>query len=128
MAQDNGLQMLDTTLATNGLGTLELVVPQSENIGVKYQAVEDACQSLRSYAQELTDFIEELRTAQANILSGWSGAAADEFAMGFPKLIQAFEEIPPAVQSVAEWAEATKSDYAAEDAKTASGIQATLGM
>lgn len=128
MAQLN-LQRLDTSLATKGLGTFDLPTVEEDKLGSENQIVTEACDILKQRAGRLEELKEDLETAKASLLDGeWTGQAADDFATAFPKMISAFEEIAPCINSLANWAESTMEAYDAVDSAAANRMNNILGL
>lgn len=123
------LVSLESSLATQGLGSFELPVTQEECVGGKKQIVEDAFDILLQKARKMQDFKEELEAAKTSLLDGsWTGQAADDFAAAFPGMTTAFENIAPCIQSLAEWAQSTMQAYEAVDTATAGILNSILGV
>lgn len=122
-----GLQRVDASLASKGLGTFELPVVEENKLGGKKQVVTDACDVLKQKASRMEAFRDELEAAKTSLLDGdWTGQAADDFAAAFPQMINAFEEIAPCIQSLAAWAESTMTAYDAGDNATAMQLNEIL--
>ena len=122
------LQRLDSSLATNGLGTFDLPVVDVDQVGGASQVVEEACGILKQKAGRLEELKDELDAAKVSLLDGdWTGQAADEFAAAFPKMISAFEEIAPCINSIATWAESTMEAYGSVDNTIAEQLRNILG-
>lgn len=118
---------MDTSLATNGLGTLELTATHVETVGGNADAVFDACDNLTKLASNMGDFMDELTAEMNHILDGWEGEAAVTLENQFPTLITAFGEIPGCITSIANWASTTMQNYMEIDSKTASAMGEILG-
>lgn len=122
------LVSLESSLATQGLGSFELPTTQEECVGGNQQIVTDACDILMQKARKMQEFKDELETAKTSLLDGsWTGQAADDFATAFPGMTSAFENIAPCIQSMAEWADSTMSAYAAVDTAAAGVLTSILG-
>ncbi len=123
------LVSLESSLATQGLGSFELPTTQEECVGGNQQIVADACDILLQKARKMQEFKEELETAKTSLLDGsWTGQAADDFAAAFPGMTSAFENIAPTIQSLAEWADSAMQAYAAVDAATADVLTNILSV
>lgn len=98
-------------LATSGLDSFELSTADVESRGTNPQIVESASSALRSESTSIGNFVSELETTKSQLLANWKGESATKFETNFPKLIQAFEQIPKCVTSIADWAEEVKDAY-----------------
>ena len=119
---------MNTSLATNGLGEFNLSgAARTDTIGGSAAMVNAACDNLNGYASGLDTFIEDLTVQKDAILVGWEGEAADMLREQFPRLIEAFTEIPPSIRSIADWARSTMNNYVSVDSTTAARISEIMG-
>lgn len=98
-------------LATSGLDDLTLSAADVESRGTNPSIVENACSELEAESAQIDGFVAELENTKSQLLASWEGVSADRFASNFPKLIQAFQQIPKCVNSIATWAEEVKDAY-----------------
>lgn len=98
-------------LATSGLDDFTLPAADVESRGTNPTIVENACSELEAESAKITGFISELDSTKTQLLLSWEGESADKFAANFPKLIEAFQDIPKCVNSIAAWAEEVKDAY-----------------
>lgn len=119
---------MNTTVAQNGLGELNLTgLANTDNVGGSTSAVSTACDNLYNYAGSLDSFIDELTEQKDAILLGWEGTAADMLRDNFPKLIEAFEDIPPSIRSIADWATSRMNNLSSLDENAAASLSDILG-
>ena len=98
---DNGMIQ---QLAASGLGELNIPSADIESLGTNSQIVSEACEILDAQSGDIESLIQELEINKAQLLANWEGQTAENFAQSFPKLIEAFREVPPAVKSVSTFA------------------------
>lgn len=98
-------------LAVSGLDEFTLPAADVESRGTNPTIVENACSELEAESANITGFISELDSTKTQLLLNWEGESADNFAGQFPKLIEAFGNIPTCVNSIAAWAEEVKDAY-----------------
>lgn len=119
---------MQSTLSVSGMPELNLTgLATTDTVGGSASTVQSACENLYAYADNLKTFIENLETQEQQILKGWEGTAADTLEQQFPGLIEAFNQIPPAIRSLADWASSTMNSYTKLDEDTASTISQILG-
>lgn len=123
-----GLQKVDTDLATSGIGEFCLPKVDLERLGGNKTQVSGSSENLMQLARNLGGLRAELETLRSSLLDGsWTGQAADEFAVQFPRVIEAFERIEPCIRSIADWAQSTMNSYETADNATASILGEILG-
>lgn len=98
-------------LATSGLDDFTLPAADVESRGTNPTIVENACSNLEAESAKIDSFVNELESTKTQLLLNWVGESADKFETNFPKLIQAFQDIPKCVNSIAAWAEEVKDAY-----------------
>jgi len=97
------------------LPEFNLNVAGGTETGIDPTVVSQACDGLTEQVQVLKNFSMELTDRQQQIMQGWEGEAAEKLQTMFPTLIDAFDEIPTCVNSIAEWATSYASALIAID-------------
>lgn len=119
---------MNTSLATNGMPELTLSnMAVTDTVGGSSGTVAAACDNLYTCAGSLDTFIDNLTAQNDEILKDWEGDAADTLRSEFPKLIEAFTQIPSSIRSIADWASSTMNSYVSADSETASKISQIMG-
>lgn len=98
-------------LASSGLDEFSLPAADTDSRGTNPTVVENACSTLDAESASIDAFVAELESTKSQLLANWEGESATKFETNFPKLIQAFQQIPKCVGSIADWAEEVKEAY-----------------
>lgn len=98
-------------LATSGLDDFTLPAADVESRGTNSTIVESACSDLEAESAKIESFVNELDITKTQLLLNWDGDSAAKFETKFPNLIQAFQDIPKCINSIATWAEEVKDAY-----------------
>lgn len=98
-------------LATSGLDDFTLPAADVESRGTNPTIVESASSDLEAESAQISSFVADLENTKTQLLASWEGESATKFEANFPKLIQAFQDIPKCVNSIAAWAEEVKDAY-----------------
>ena len=98
-------------LAVEGLGDLTLSKADVESRGTNPAIVESACSCLEAESAQIDSLVSDMESTKTQLLASWEGESAAKFEANFPKLIQAFQQIPKCINLIATWAEEVKDAY-----------------
>lgn len=114
---------MDTSLMTIGLPEFNVTpISNADTISVSADVVNTACDNLNNYAASLDSFIRDIEDQKEEILRDWEGAAADQFRITFPKMIEALQAVPVSIRSISGWTMSTKKAFENIDQRTAEAI------
>ena len=105
---------MDTTL-TKGLEEFTIPEAITDTKGADTSNVSTACNQLNDQATSMQSFASNLEGQMESILVDWQGEAADKFKNEYPRFLESFKKISPCLQSIAEWASSTTSNYSTAD-------------
>ena len=119
---------MDTSLATNGLGEFTLPAANTDAVGVDTAKVNTVITNLEAKVTELTTLATDLETSGNEIMTGWEGAAKDQFSADYPAFLDAFGEVPKSIESLKAWTESVNTGYDKIDKEMEEKLQKALGQ